>query len=178
MAIKKLIVDENSPYLKTDGMKFREFPSKYNQIRNYATIVAFDAPKNFRMKNLLEQQISEMIKNAVIHGNKKDAKKKVKIWWEFDKNKNMARIIVEDEGPGFKDLEKWNEFNAKRTQYFMENNFDEMLKFISYRTSSSSEMDGGNALFAAIEFWNEGIYYNKKKNRVGCVKIYKKDEMQ
>ncbi len=176
MSLKKLIVDENSPYLRTAGLKFREFPSKFNQIRNYATIVAFDAPNMFRLKNLLEQQISEIIKNAVIHGNKKDPGKKVRIWWKYDKKQKTARIVVEDEGEGFKDLEKWNEFNAKRTKYFMENNFEEMLKYISYRTETSTELDGGNALFAAVEFWNGGIAYNSKKNRIACVKIYKESD--
>ena len=174
--IKELIVDENSAYFDTKGMKLREFPSKYNKSRNHATIIAFDAPKNFRLKNLLEQQVGEIIKNAVAHGNKKDSRKKVRIWWQYDKKEKKARIIVEDEGEGFKNLEKWNEFNAKRTKYFMENNFDEMLKYISYRTKDSSELDGGNALFAAVEFWNKGVIYNNKKNKVACAKKYKDDE--
>ena len=58
----------------------------------------------------------------------------------------------------------------------MENNFDKMLEFISYRTEKSSELDGGNALFAAVEFWNGGIIYNDKRNKVACVKIYADNE--
>ncbi len=172
MEVKKLIVDENSPFFDTKGMKYMEFPSKFKQIRNFATIVAFDAPEEFKMKNLLEQQISEVIKNAVVHGNKNDPNKKVKVWWEFNKEKKMARIIVEDEGEGFQDLEKWNKFNEQRMKYFYENNFDEMLKYISYRTEKSTELDGGNSLFAAVEFWNGGMIYNNKKNKVVCVKFY------
>jgi hypothetical protein len=178
MKVKKLIVNESSPYFNTNGMKYREFPSNYRQIRNYATIIAFDAPEEFRLGNLLEQQISEIIKNAVVHGNKKDPNKKVRVWWDFDRKKKMARIIVEDEGEGFKDLEKWNEFNEKRTKCFLENNFEEMLKYISYRTESSTEVDGGNALFAAIEFWNGGMIYNNKKNKVVCVKFYTDNELK
>lgn len=176
--IRKLIVDENSPYFNVNGMKYREFPSKYKQIRNYATIIAFDAPEEFKLGNLLEQQISEIIKNAVVHGNKRDPNKKVKVWWEFNKEKKMARIIVEDEGEGFKDLEKWNEFHEKRTKCFLENNFEEMLKYISYRTPQSTELDGGNALFAAVEFWNGGMIYNNKKNKVVCVKFYTNEELK
>jgi len=176
--IRKLLVDENSPYFNTKGMKYREFPSRYKQIRNYATIIAFDAPEVFKMGNLLEQQISEVIKNAIVHGNKKDVKKKVKVWWDFNIKKNMVRIIVEDEGEGFKNLEQWNEFNEKRTRCFLENKFDEMLQYISYRTDNSTEVDGGNALFAAIEFWNGGMIYNDKKNKVVCVKFYNENDLK
>jgi len=178
MSVRKLIVDENSKYFKTDGMKFREFPSKFNQIRNYATIIAFDAPEKFKMKNLLEQQISEIIKNAIVHGNKRDPNKKIRVWWKFDEKKRMAHIIVEDEGEGFKDLEKWNEFNEKRMKYFKENNFEKMLEYISYKTEKSTELDGGNALFAAVEFWNGGMIYNNKKNKVACVKFYSESELE
>ena len=33
--------------------------------------------------------------------------KKVKVWYDF--SETSARLIIEDEGEGFKDLEKWNE---------------------------------------------------------------------
>ncbi len=178
MEIRKLIVDENSPYFNTDGMKYREFPSIFKQIRNYATIVAFDAPEEFRLGNLLEQQISELIKNAVVHGNKKDPKKKVRVWWEFNKEKKMARVIVEDEGEGFKNLEDWNRFQEQRMKCFLEGRFDEMMKYLSYRTPESTELDGGNALFAAVEFWNGGMIYNNKKNKVVAVKFYTDKELE
>lgn len=171
------MVDEKSPYLITHKMEYREFPSKFSQIRNYATIIVFHAPESFKMRNLLEQQISEVIKNAVIHGNKKDPTKMIKVWWEFNVPKKMARIIIEDQGDGFKNLEDWNAFNEKRTKCFLANNFEEMLNYVSYRTPQSSELDGGNSLFAALEFWNGGIYYNNKKNKVACVKLYSLEEL-
>lgn len=177
MKAKRLIVDGNSPFFNTANTKFRVFPSKFGQIRNYATIVVFEAPEGFKLRNLLEQQISEIIKNAVVHGNKKDPEKKIKVWWEFNTEKKTARIIVEDEGDGFQNLEHWNEFNIKRTECFMSNNFEEMLNYISYRTDASSELDGGNSLFAAVEFWNGGMVYNEKKNKVACVKHYSQDEL-
>lgn len=177
MPAKKLIVDENSPYFNTANTKSRVFPSKFNQIRNFATIIVFEAPDNLKMRNLLEQQISEIIKNAIVHGNRKDPEKKIKVWWEFNSEKKFARIIVEDEGEGFKNLDHWNEFNAKRTECFMCNNFEEMLNYISYRTEDSSDMDGGNSLFAAVEFWNGGMYYNEKKNKVACMKFYSANEL-
>ncbi len=177
MNIRRLLVDKNTPFFNTEGMKYKEFPSKFNQIRNYATIVAFDAPDYFKMKNLLEQQISEIIKNAIVHGNKNDPDKIMKIWWEFNKEKKMTRIIVEDEGEGFQELGKWNDFNKKRMKCFYENDFDKMLKYISYKTDKSTDDDGGNALFAAVEFWNGGMIYNTKKNKVVCIKYYSENEI-
>ncbi len=177
MQIRRLMVDENTPFFTTEGMKYKEFPSKFNQIRNYATIIAFDAKDSFKMKNLLEQQISEIIKNAIIHGNKQDPDKKVKIRWEFNEEKKMARIIVEDEGEGFQDIGRWNEFHEKRSRCFYENNFEKMLNYISYRTKNSTTEDGGNALFAAVEFWNGGMIFNAKKNKVVCIKYYTKDDL-
>lgn len=178
MGIRQLEIDENNPYFNTEGMKYRKFASKFQMIRNYATIIAFDAPEKLKLKNLLEQQLSEIIKNAIIHGNKSDPNKFIEIWWEFNVDKNMARLIVQDQGEGFKDLQKWNAFHLKRMHCFLENNFDEMLKYISYKTDDSSDLDGGNALFAAVEFWNGGMIYNKKKNKVACVKFYLPDELK
>ncbi|MBU1075957.1 MAG: ATP-binding protein [Spirochaetes bacterium] len=172
MEIRRLLVDENTPFFNTEGMKYKEFNSKFNQIRNYATIIAFEAPASFRMKNLLEQQISEIIKNAVVHGNKQDPEKLVKVWWSYNEQKKMAKLIVEDEGVGFEELGKWNKFHEKRSKCFYDNNFEEMLNYISYRSETSGPDDGGNALFAAVEFWNGGMIYNSKKNKVVCLKYY------
>lgn len=177
MQIKRLLVDDKTPFFDTTDMKYKEFPSKYNQIRNYATIIAFDAPDSFKMKNLLEQQISELIKNAVVHGNKKDPDKIVKVWWQFNKDKKMTRIIIEDEGEGFQNLGEWNSFHEKRMKCFYENNFDEMLKYVSYKTDGSTDDDGGNALFAAVEFWNGGMIYNSKKNKLVCIKYYTSEDI-
>ena len=40
-------------------------------------------PTEIRELNLLEQQISEVIKNAVKHGNRCDMNKKVTVWYSF-----------------------------------------------------------------------------------------------
>ena len=37
-----------------------------------------------------------------------------------------AHLIVEDEGEGFQDLEKWNEFNRKRLECLHNQNFEEL----------------------------------------------------
>lgn len=170
--LKEIKVDENSPLFDTKNMFYKEFPSDFRQIRYFTLLVVQKAPPSIKELNLLEQQISEIIKNAVKHGNKNDPNKKVKVWYYFSEHE--ARIIVEDEGEGFQDIEKWNEFNRKRVQAFQEQNFMELANFVSYRTATSDDNDGGNALFAALEYWNAGYVFNEKRNKVGAKKIFPK----
>jgi hypothetical protein len=169
---KSLIVDEKSKLFDTTGMFYKEFESDYRQIRYYTLLIIQKAPMEIQEINLLSQQVSELIKNAVKHGNKCDVKKKVKVWFLF--TTEMAHIIVQDEGEGFKDLEKWNEFNMKRNECFQNQNYEEIEKYISFRTNKSDEYDGGNAMFAAVEFWNGGVVFNNKKNGVAVLKTYQK----
>jgi hypothetical protein len=42
----------------------------------------------------------------------------------------------------------------------------------SYRGPNRDEEDGGNSLIAAREFWNGGIIYNEKRNKVGVVRWF------
>jgi serine/threonine-protein kinase RsbW len=44
--------------------------------------------------------ITEVVSNAIIHGNKKDSTKKVSI--DCQCNKNHIQVIIRDEGKGFK----------------------------------------------------------------------------
>jgi hypothetical protein len=159
-----------SPLFNRSNMHFKEFPSDFRKIRRYTMFLVRSAPPKIKEFNLLEQQISEIIKNAVKHGNKSDPEKKVKVWYIF--TTRMARVIVEDEGDGFKDLEQWNEFNRKRLECINTRNFDELLNYISYRTTQSDDVDGGNALFAALEYWNAGFVFNEKRNAVAMKKIF------
>ena len=170
--LKFLIVDEKSKLFDTTGMFYKEFESDFRQIRYYTLLIVQKAPLEIREINLLSQQISELIKNAVKHGNNCEQKKLVKVWYSFTTEK--AHLIVEDEGEGFKDLEKWNEFNKKREECFQNQNYEEMEKYISFRTKKSDEYDGGNAMFAAVEFWNGGVIFNNKKNRISVLKTYQK----
>src|SRR5512138_2529592 len=112
--IKEIKVDGSSKLFDKTNMLYKEFPSDFRQIRYFTLLIVQSAPPEIKELNLLEQQISEIIKNAVKHGNKSDLEKKVKVWYSF--NPHEARLIVEDEGEGFKDLEKWNEFNRKRLE--------------------------------------------------------------
>ena len=165
---KRIIIDNNNPLLKKDGLFFKEFPSDIRQVRFFSMLVVQKAPPEIKEINLLEQQISELIKNAVRHGNKNDMSKKVKIWAGF--GNDHAHVIVEDEGDGFKKLEEWNEFNKKRNECFANQDFEEMEKYFSFRTEESNENDGGNALFAALEYWDGGVVFTEKKN---CIAVYK-----
>ena len=151
--IKELRSDGSDPLFDKTSMLFKEFPSDFRQIRYFTLLIVQSAPLEIKEINLLEQQISEVIKNAVKHGNECDTNKKVRVWYSF--SPTHAHLIVEDEGEGFKDLEKWNEFN-----------------FVSFRTNKSDDHDGGNALFAALEYWNGGFVYNDKRNGVAMLKRY------
>lgn len=168
--IKEIRVDENSPLFDKTGMLSKEFPSDYRQIRYFTLLIVQSAPLEIKEINLLEQQISEVIKNAVKHGNKCDLSKKVKIWYSFDST--HAHIIVQDEGEGFQEMEKWNAFNRKRLEILSEQDFEKLADYVSFRTITSDGDDGGNALFAALEYWNGGFVFNVKRNAVAMLKSF------
>jgi serine/threonine-protein kinase RsbW len=168
--IKEIHIDEQSQLFNKKGMFYKEFPSDFRQIRYFTLLIVQKAPPEIREINLMEQQVSEILKNAIKHGNKCDINKKVKVWFSFEDD--SARIIAEDEGEGFKDLEKWNDFHKVRTRCFLEQDFEKMEKYISYRTARSDEQDGGNALFAAVEYWDGGVVFNKKRNCIALLKTF------
>jgi serine/threonine-protein kinase RsbW len=170
--IKKLIVDEKNNLFNREGMMFKEFASDFRQIRYYTLIIVQKAPHDIKAINLLEQQVSELIKNAVKHGNKNDPNKKVKVWFDF--SVTHAHLIIEDEGDGFQELEKWNEFNKKRSECFANQKFEEMANYVSFRTDKSDDVDGGNAMFAALEYWNKGVIFNNNKNAVAVERVFPK----
>ena len=149
-------------------MFHKKLPSDFRQIRYFTMLIVQKAPAGIKEINLLEQQISELIKNAVKHGNKCDLNKNIEVWYSFSEIE--ARLIVQDQGQGFKRLEEWNEFNRIRNECFRTQNFEEMSKYVSFITEESDEMDNGNALFAALEYWNGGIVYNQKRN---CIAVKK-----
>lgn len=171
-SIKEIVVDENSRLFNKKGMFYKEFPSDFRQIRYFTLLIVQKAPPEIKEINLLEQQISEIIKNAVKHGNKCDSGRKIRVWFSF--STRHARLIVEDEGNGFKKLDVWNEFNKKRTECFLNQNFEEMEKYVSFLTEESDEYDAGNALFAAVEYWNDGVVFNNKRNCVAVSKTFPK----
>lgn len=169
LIVRKLIVDEHNELFDAQGMRYFEFPSDYSRVREFTAIVLADCPKEFREGNLLEQQLSEIIKNGIKHGNKKDPLKKIKIWYDLRKR---ARFIVKDEGEGFKNLDRWNAFYRKRQEALFQENFIDFLDLASYQSPESDPEDGGNSLIAALEYWNGGMIYNEKKNKVGVVRWF------
>lgn len=167
--LKNIIVDNNHPLFNKDDMFFKEFPSDFRQIRYFTLLIVQKAPPEIKEINLLEQQISEIIKNAVKHGNKNDINKKIKVWYSFSKEE--ARLIVEDEGEGFAKIQEWNRFNKERQQCLTDNDFEKLSQYVAYKTKESDEHDGGNALFAAVEYWNSGVVFTEKAN---CIAVGKK----
>jgi hypothetical protein len=169
LIIRKLIVDEYTELFDAKGMKYIEFDSVYAKIREYCAIILNDCPELFREENLLEQQLSEIVKNGIKHGNRCNPAKKLKVWYDLRKR---ARFIVEDEGDGFTCLDQWNEFFKQRQIALFNEDFDVFLELASFRGPDSDEDDGGNSLIAALEFWNGGMIYNEAKNKIGVVRWF------
>lgn len=163
-------INDNSPILSREGMNLKIFKSDFRLIRYITMTITKHAPECLRDINLLEQQISEIIKNGAKHGNKYDPEKEIKIWFKF--TTNSAHIIVEDEGEGFKELEKWNQLKQLRDIAFRSRDYDKMAKYALWKGKSSTPEDGGNAMFAAIEYWNQGVVYSSKRNCVGVKKHF------
>jgi hypothetical protein len=167
--IRKLIVDERNELFDAQGMRFAELPSDFSRIREYAAFILESCPERFREENLLEQQLSEIIKNGIKHGNRCDPSRKLRIWYDL---RNRARFIVEDEGEGFTGLDDWNDFYRRRQLALHEGDFDRFLALASWRGPGSDEDDGGNSLIAALEYWNGGMIYSQRKNKVGVVRWF------
>lgn len=171
--IRQLIVDETSELFDKKGMYFKEFQIDLSHVRRLANLIAQRAPAHLQDINILEQQISELIKNGVKHGNRNDKNKKIKIWFRF--HDDQARMIVEDEGNGFQELETWNEFYRKKIECYRNQDFEKMMEYLTFQTSRSSDDDGGNAMMAAVEYWNEGVVFNNARNAVAVKRSFTDD---
>jgi serine/threonine-protein kinase RsbW len=166
---RKLIVDGGHELFDANGMSYAEYRSEFPRIREIASEIVSTCPSAFREDFLLEQQVSELVKNAVKHGNGCAPGKMVRVWSDFRKR---VRLIVEDQGAGFRDLESWNDFYYKRQKALYDRDFDRFLDMASYRGPRSTDEDGGNSLIAALEYWNGGMIYNERRNKVGVVRWY------
>ena len=162
--------DDHPLFRKKKNLFFKKFPSDYRQVRYFALLLVQKAPPEIRDINLLEQQICELLKNAIKHGNKNDPSKYVAVWYDFTPDR--ARLIVQDQGSGFKNLNDWNRFNRKRLECLHSQDYEALANYVSYRTSNSDSNDGGNALFAALEYWDGGIAFNGKKNAIAVAKRF------
>jgi serine/threonine-protein kinase RsbW len=175
LIIRKLIVDERNELFDAQGMRFVEFPSDFSRIREFTARVLEGCPEPFKEGKLLEQQLSEIIKNGIKHGNRGDPAKRLRVWYDLRKR---ARFIVEDQGEGFLALEEWNDFFRKRQTALFDEDFDAFLSLASYRGPDSDETDGGNSLIAALEYWNGGMIFNESKNKVGVVRWFSRGSEQ
>lgn len=161
---KIIKINNSSDLLSKKEMTLKIFRTDFRLIRFITMMITKNAPPCIRDINLLEQQISEVIKNAAKHGNKYDPDKSIKIWYKF--NKLSAHIIVEDQGEGFSDIEKWNHLKLLRDKAFRERDYNKMFKYAAWKGKNSKEDDGGNSLFAALEYWNEGVVFNEQRNTI------------
>ncbi len=169
----RILVDDDHPLLKRDGLLHAVFPSDYRQIRYFTLMLVQRSRPRGDERLLLEQQVSEIIKNAVKHGNACDSAKEVRVWYRFTHDE--ARLIVEDEGSGFQDIEKWNIFNEKRREFVERGDYAALMSYASWRTGRSDPSDGGNALFAALEYWDLGVVYSSRRNAVAVGKRFEDD---
>ena len=170
--VKRILQADDHPLFSKQDMFFKEFPSDYRQIRFFTLMIVQKAPPEIKEINLLEQQVSEIIKNAVKHGNKSNPDKKIWVWWTFTTER--AHLIVEDEGDGFQNINDWNRFNVVRQECLRKDDYTKLADYVSYRTELSDEDDGGNAMFAAVEYWNEGVVFSIKGNVVAVGKRFSK----
>jgi anti-anti-sigma factor len=168
--VKQIRVDGKDPLFDTTDMYHKTFYIDLSQVRRLSNLIAQEAPKHIQEINMLEQQISEIIKNGVRHGNRNDRNKALKVWFSF--SDHQARLIVEDEGEGFQQIEMWNEFYRKKIECYRNNDFEEMMNYLAFRTEDSTETDGGNAMFAAIEYWNGGLVFNDTRNAVAVRRLF------
>lgn len=169
LVLKKLLVEEHHELFDARGMQYLELASDLGMVRKYSALILRDCPAPFREDGLLEQQLSEIIKNGIKHGNRSNPDRKLKVWYDLRKR---ARFIVEDEGEGFRNLEEWNDFFARRQTALHRNDFETFLSLASYRGPRSTDEDGGNSLIAALEYWNGGMIYNDARNKVGVVRWF------
>lgn len=167
---EELLIDGSHRLFSKADMNYAVFTSDYERIRYYTLLIIQRSRPKHDERLLLEQQVSELIKNAIKHGNGCDPAKEVRVWYRFDGAE--ARLIVEDEGPGFKDIEKWNIFHKKRRSYLDKEDFVGLMNYIAWRTPKSDTYDGGNAMFAALEYWNEGVAFSEKRNAVAVGKTF------
>lgn len=165
-----ITVDDNHKNLDRTGLRYKTFSSDIRLIRYITMLILKHAPQDIPEKSILEQQVSELIKNGAKHGNLYNKKKKLKVWYSF--TSFQAHIIVEDEGTGFKEIDKWNSFKILRDKAFRSRKFKDMAKYAIWKGENSKEEDGGNSLFAATEYWNRGVVFNSKGNSVGVKRTF------
>jgi serine/threonine-protein kinase RsbW len=167
---RQIEVDGSSPLFERTGMFYKEFPSDYRQVRYFALLVVQKAPPEIQEVNLLQQQVGELLRNAIKHGNRCDQAKRVRVWYTYDVE--FAHVIVEDEGEGFQEIENWNRFNRERIDCLNNQDIDRLADYVSYNPITAEGDDGGNALFAALEYWDDGFVFSDTRTAVAARKVF------
>ena len=169
-----LLANDKDTCWDIKGMQFVQFNSDCTKIRDYGKYVMKHRHEDYQNIKILEEQITEIIKNAVVHGNHCILEKKINIYFLFEKK--FVKIIVEDEGRGFQGIEKWNRFNRKREKILNNTraSIDSKLKYLSYKEEEKGgvikEYKNGNYLFSAVNYWNEGFRFSQKRNKVCAIR--------
>lgn len=168
----ELIIDNNTELWLVSDMEHDIFPSDINKIVEYTETVI--KPTSGKISSddfqVLHHEVSELIINAIKHGNKNDVNKIIRLWYKFQDD--CYKFIIEDQGEGFKDLEKWNEFNRERNRAIQIKNIKLMEKFALYRPEGSDNTKGGSTFFGALQYWDSGVIFNSKRNKIVTMKYF------
>ena len=153
--MRAILVDEASELFDRTGMFYKKFPSDFREIRYFTLLILQKAPPEMKEINLLEQQISELIKNAVKHGNRKDPGTMFQCGPPSTSRAPGSSCRTRGRASG-----DWRNGTSSTGKGEMTasvaEDFEEMAQFVSYVTPDSDDHDGGNALFAAVEYWTRG----------------------
>jgi len=166
--MKELQINDTHPLFERTGMNYQVFPSDFRQIRYFTLLIIQRSRTRSDERLLLEQQASEVIKNAIKHGNNCDTSKHIHVWYKFSESE--SKMIVQDEGAGFQEIEKWNLFHRKRQEYIKKADWTALASYASWKTTKSDISDGGNSLFAAVEYWDLGVVYTSARNTIAVGK--------
>ncbi|MBN1897298.1 MAG: ATP-binding protein [Spirochaetes bacterium] len=170
----ELVVDNNTELWLVTDMEHDIFPSDIHRVQEYTDVIISVAKEHISEEDykLLQHEVSELIINAIKHGNKNDAARIIRVWYKFQDD--LFKFIIEDQGEGFKDLEKWNEFNRKRNQAIRNKNFEMLEQYAFYKSNDFEEEEakGGSTLFGALEYWDSGLIFNSKRNKIVAVKYF------
>jgi hypothetical protein len=169
-------INNQSELLNKTGYNYLEFESNIYAVKFYALLIIQNIPNYVPEQVLLKQQISELLSNAIIHGNNNESQKKIHIWFNYITD--IFSLIIQDEGNGFHNIEEWNEWCKQRREYINTNKLYQHPQYLTYNknklyhTHLESSYLNGTALFAAVEYWNCGVVYTEKGNTVAVRKDF------
>jgi hypothetical protein len=171
---KLLKIEDDSNLLDVTGLQYKEFQTSRNQIKFYTLKILQTIPIDCKETALLTQQVTELLLNAAEHGNHWNETLLIKVWYGF--TATIFRLIVQDQGTGFRDIERWNQWNLKRDECIRTRNFREMENYIGYRPMMVAQAknggSGGISLFGAVEYWDGGIVFSSSGNCIGVKKEF------